>query len=85
MDREEFETIMSEERPINFDPGCDAVKGLLIIQKYLPLRGVEAAGHDIIYSAGVDEILEAGITKEDARRLSDFNWMIDEDSLATFV
>jgi len=68
-----------------FEKGCNALTGLLIIQKYLPNRGIEAAGHDIIYSAEVEELVEAGITEEDTVLLRDYNWMVDEESLACFV
>ena len=39
------------------------------------------------YCGNIDDILKAGITKEDAIKLRDMNWMIDEDtdSLACFV
>ena len=68
-----------------FEKGCNALTGLLIIQKYLPSRGIEAAEHDVIYSAGVEELVEAGITEEDTVLLRDYNWMVDEESLACFV
>lgn len=89
MTYEEFEKIMGNEEisgklllKLDVD---NALDGLKIIQKYCPNKGVEAADHDIIYSVSVSEIVDAGITKEDAEYLSKINWMIDEDSLACFV
>ena len=86
MNRERFEEIMSNEDATW--EGDNAYKGLQIIAKYLsPERHdlIGAAEHDIIYSVDVEEILEAGITEEDAYTLRKLNWMIDCDSLACFV
>ena len=88
MEREEFERIVGNEKfsttfkDLKKD---NALVGLNIIAKYLPTKGIEASEHDKIYSVYVDEILEAGITVEDAKYLRAINWMIDEDSLACFV
>lgn len=67
--------------------GCNVFSGLEIIRKYLPKLGIEGAEHDIIFSATISEILEAGITEEDALKLRKLNWMIDETNtgLACFV
>ena len=84
----EFEDIMRDERiktiivEIEKD---NALEGLKIIAKYLPKSGVEGASHDVIWGAGVEELVIAGITKEDAIKLKELNWMIDDDSLACFV
>ena len=83
--KEEFAEIMDSDSPIDTGSGCRVLRGLMVITKYLPLEGIGAADHDIVFSCGADEIVEAGITKEDAMRLRDLNWMIDEDSLAHFV
>lgn len=85
MDRERFEKIMEGDSNMNKFDGCRALLGLNLIAKYLPKSGIGCASHDIIYACGVDELLEAGITEEDAIMLRDMNWMIDEDSLAKFV
>lgn len=65
----------------------NACVGLQIIRKYCPTKGIEGAGHEIIYSVDPDELVEAGITEEDAIRLRDINWMIDSESgcMACFV
>ena len=67
--------------------GCNAFAGLEIIRKYLPKVGIEGAAHDVIFSATLTAIIEAGITEEDARALRKLNWMVDEsgDGLACFV
>ncbi len=88
MEREQFIAIMKDEDiKTVFPDGCNALAGLNLIQKYLPKRGVEAAEHDEIYSVDADEICEAGITEEDARKLREMNWGYDDevDSLYCFV
>lgn len=66
---------------------CNAFIGLQIIRKYLPKKGVEGASHDTIYSVSISQIVDAGITEEDAIRLRELNWMLDENQhgLACFV
>lgn len=71
--------------------GDNALQGAMIIAKYI--NPVEkdilcAAEHDIIYSVDVEDILNAGITEEDAIALAKLNWMIDTEygeCLAVFV
>lgn len=88
MDREEIEKIFDEKKS-KWD-GDNAFQGLLIISKYFDVTKkniLGAAEHDIIYSVDIDDILEAGITKEDAESLAKLNWMIDSEfsCLACFV
>jgi hypothetical protein len=89
MTEEEFvEIIKDDDIETNISGPCNACAGLDIIRKYLPKQGIEGAEHDVIYSAMISEIVEAGITKEDAIKLCSLNWMIDEHSgegLACFV
>ena len=87
MNAERFKEIMNKDESGSrlSEPGCNALKGLLVISKYLPESGVGAVGHDVIYSAGIEELVNAGVTEEDADYLRDLNWMIDEESLACFV
>jgi hypothetical protein len=85
---EEFEDIMNnEDTNVNIDNGCNACQGLDIIRKYCPEDGIEGASHDIIFSVTIEQIVLAGITKEDAVKLASLNWMIDETGtgLACFV
>ena len=68
------------------DEGCATMKGLKIIEKYIPGAGIEGAGHDVIYSVDVDKLIEAGITEEDTEELRALNWMVEEESyMAHFV
>jgi len=68
------------------EKGCNAIKGLLIVQKYLPDRGIEGANHDVIYSVGIEALVEAGITEADVVELRHQNWMLEDDTfLACFV
>lgn len=86
MTKEEFKKIMTECVPIAWE-GDSALKGLNIIHKYLPDKTIlVAAEHDIIYSVDVDELIDAGLTDEDANELRALNWGISEfDSLCCFV
>ena len=83
---EEFETIMEGDDDLMNIDDDNAFVGLQIIRKYLPKSGIEGADHDVIYSASVEKLLEAGITKEDAIELRRLNWMIEDgEYLACFV
>jgi hypothetical protein len=89
MQYEDFKIIMDNDK---FDmtrstDANSALIGLNVIAKYLPNSGVGAAEHDEIWACGVHELLEAGLTSEDAIILSEHNWMIDDesDSLSCFV
>lgn len=86
--RERFEELFRiTESALNEYEGDNALLGLLIINKYLPKMGIEAAEHDVIYSADIGSLIEAGITEEDTITLRRLNWMIDEfeEGLACFV
>ncbi len=86
--RERFEELFEITKSALSDyEGDNALLGLIIINKYLPKMGIEAAEHDIIYSGDVDELIKAGITEEDVITLRRLNWMIDEfnEGLACFV
>jgi len=88
MNREEFEKVFDNE-DTNWD-GDNTFQGLVIIAKYIDIKendiiaGVE---HDILYSVDIDDIIDNGITIEDAIKLRELNWMIEEDfdCLACFV
>lgn len=83
---QQFKDILSDDSA-KWD-GDNAIQGLLIIAKYFDVTKttiVCAAEHDIIYSVGLFEIIEAGLTLEDAKALRKLNWMEQYDSLACFV
>ena len=84
MTAKEFCNLMDQEDKGINRTGDNAFKGLQILSKYTDDL-VCTAEHDIIYSEDVDVLLEAGITEDDAKKLRDLNWMIDEDCLACFV
>jgi hypothetical protein len=68
--------------------GDNALNGLTIIAKYFHNKTVlQGADHDIIYSVSAEEILDAGLTMQDAEALAYNNWMVDSDSgcLACYV
>lgn len=86
--RERLEQIF-EDKETNWK-GDNAFQGLQIIAEYFDIKNktiLAAAGREVIYSVDVDEAIEAGLTEEDANKLAELNWMIDEDfdCLACFV
>lgn len=67
--------------------GDNAFQGLQIISKYFDISKTEilvSAEHDIIYSVGTDELIEAGLTDEDAVALARLNWMADAEESERF-
>ena len=86
MTREEFTEIM-RRNIADIPEECNVFLGLKIITKYLPKEGISGASHDVVYSVTIAQILEAGITEEDAIELRKLNWMTDETNtgLACFV
>ena len=83
---EMFEDIFGKDSDMGMmGDGDNALNGLNIIKKYMPKKGIEGVDHDIIYSVGVEELIEAGITIEDTEKLSKLNWMIQDDYLACYV
>ena len=88
MTKEEFIAMFDDEGSPTGWEGDNAYQGLEIIRKYIPKKTVICgADHDIIYSVDVDDLIEAGITKEDAEKLRNLNWMVEEecDCMACFV
>jgi hypothetical protein len=69
--------------------GDNAIQGLKIIEKYIDPQKthlIQAAQHDIIFSVGIDELVEAGITEQDAEELRRLDWMVEDDEyLACYV
>ena len=85
MNREKLEEIFSEAGYYDLK-GDNVFEGFLIINKYIDHKNknvIRGVGHDIIYSVDIDEILELGLTKEDAEALAKLNWML-EDRLNCF-
>lgn len=50
-----------------------------------PTPILQGASHDQIWSVGLKEICEAGLTEEDAQSLASLNWMEEDDALSCFV
>jgi hypothetical protein len=66
MDIEEFEEIMNDEDEggkLLSEKGCNAMKGLLMIRKYLPDAGIEGASHDVIFSVDASELVGPELQK----------------------
>ena len=83
--REKFNEIFENDSDRHCMRSDDIFAGLEIMRKYLPSADIEAAEHDIVYVANCDEIIDAGITEEDAKMLRALGWMDDEDSMAHFA
>lgn len=65
--------------------GDNALKGLLILNKYFD-NVLIAAEHDKIYSVGVEQAIEKGITENDIIELAKLNWMLEDgECFACFV
>ena len=79
MTREDIDKIMDGESDFTDYEGKNRVLlGLNIIAKYIPNLDIEPA-HDLIYSAHVDDVIDAGLTVEDALELRKIGWMIDDE------
>ncbi|GGG61358.1 hypothetical protein [Hymenobacter glacieicola] len=77
MTLQELEEIFEQEPTM--PSGIDRTfEGLKILSKYTD-EVVGAPAHDIIYSIDVDTALEAGLTKEEAVLLRQYNWGISEE------
>lgn len=89
MDYNKFKEIMEDDDISGIDISSvddNVIAGIDVIRKYIKSGEIiVAAGHDIIYSVTVDEIIEAGIIEEDVTKLSKLNWMVEYDQLACFV
>lgn len=77
----EFEKINKFEKFFDEDKFFDVesngvVKGLQIMQKYIPSADIEGAEHDLIYSVSVKELVKAGITEDDVVKLRNLGWHI---------
>lgn len=83
MTKEEFLKVFESEET-SWD-GDNCYQGLQIIAKYTK-NIVQGAGKDEIWSEDIDNLIEAGITEEDAEKLRLLNWGIqDGDYLYCFV
>jgi hypothetical protein len=81
--REQVEEIFENDET-SWD-GDNCFQGMQIIAKYTD-NVVCGADHDIVYSADLDDLIEAGLTIEDANELRKLNWMLeDNDYLSCFV
>jgi len=67
------------------EPGCSTLKGLNIIAKYCPNNGVDAAWHDQIWGAEVENAIKNGLTRKDAETLRDLNWFVDDGAFSSFA
>lgn len=65
---------------------CWVMSGLLILKKYSSgWDTVQAVRRDILISIPVEMAIENGITEEDVVLLRKMNWMIEEESFASYV
>lgn len=81
MTRERFKELF--DRTESGRHGDGAFRGLLIIAPYFDVTKqsiIRAAEHDVIYGPNIDDLLESGLSEEDAVSLAKFNWFIDKDA-----
>lgn len=86
----EFYEIFEDMEWDKNDKGDMIFKGLCIIAKYIdPSKTniVTFATHDEIWSVTIDQLIEAGITKDDAINLRKLHWSLNRecDCLFSFV
>ena len=84
---EKFCEIFEEGSSGTINGDC-TLKGALIMAKYIDIDKdtiLCGANHDIIYGPDIDELVDAGITEEDARALLDAGWMIEDEYLVAYV
>jgi hypothetical protein len=68
--------------------GDNAYQGLQIIAKYFDPSVkdiITHANHDEIFSVGIQDALEAGMTDEDVQELARLNWSEDQERFHCFV
>jgi hypothetical protein len=67
---------------VEYEGGGSAFDGLVIIAKYIENKRdiITAAEHDEIFSVGLEPLIEAGITIEDAKAIRVAGWGYDEDN-----
>ena len=86
MTEKELIEIVNNKIGIVFEKEYNVCQGLNIIRKYCPDSDIEYGEHCVIGSVFISEIVEAGITKEDAIKLRMSSWMIDgKGRLVCFV
>lgn len=88
MTEEKFIEILTDDDINSNWEGDNAFQGIQIIAKYFDTSKtiITGANHDEIYSVDVDEIVNAGITEEDAKKLRILNWLVNDESyLQCFV
>jgi hypothetical protein len=64
--------------------GDNAFQGLQILAKYTEKNVICAAEHDIIYSINAEDVIEI-LSEEDAIKLAQLNWMLEDDYFACYV
>ena len=82
---DELEKIMNEEYDCEPTKKNEILAGLNIMVKYLPETGIICAQHDEVWSASIEDLLDAGLTEDDAIQLRKLGWRIDCDTMSHFV
>ena len=65
----------------------EVLTGLLIISRYFDTDKtiVSGAVDSILYSVGIDELIDAKLTMDDLNKLSKLNWMAVDGKFAVFT
>jgi len=84
VNEQRFIEIMEADYKYDDSIECYMFLGIEIMRKYIKSAGFMAAEHDIIYSCGIEELIDAGITDQDVMSLRCLGWFMDEECLAHF-
>ena len=85
MTEDELKKIMDEDFDYESTKQNKILMGLNIMVKYLPATGIICAEHDQVWSASIEDLLNAGLTEDDAVKLRNLGWRIDCDAMSHYA
>jgi hypothetical protein len=86
MDKERFLEILDDSGNDVVMSGDSVFDGLTIVSKYITNKSlIQGADHDIIYSVGINELVNSNITEDDVINLRKMNWIVMDNYLAHYV
>ena len=85
MEKERFLEIIEGTHMDHDIKGDKNFLALEIMHKYVD-SVLEGADHDIVYGCDIDDLIEGGMTEEEALLLAQYGWHTeDDDYMASFV
>lgn len=84
---ERIEELFGDGRVDSEYEGDNFLQGIEILKKYFDISKediVRCASHDTIWTPDAEELIERGLTEEDAIKLVKLNWVYDEDDEGGF-